>query len=132
MNYHIVSVSKKAVTSHNTILSSIPILGEILTAIDFIILVKLANDGITLDNASLFFMRFISIGASLMAVSQIIEWRLPSIEKENSLEINLLAFTLIVVFNFFFMWIFQEIYINTIFELLSKIREQLNQIGNFK
>ncbi|WCR29700.1 hypothetical protein L3476_13830 [Paenibacillus thiaminolyticus] len=111
-----------------SVVSNIPILDNILTAIDFIFLHQYMSDGITVDNIGGFITRLISIAATLYTMAKLMDLKVPSLNDDTVIKV---IFVIIAIgIHFCFSYITQMIYVELLLKTVLKAHQLINDLHN--
>ncbi|REK75185.1 hypothetical protein [Paenibacillus paeoniae] len=115
----------------NSVVSNIPVLGELLTLIDFLFIFDHLNQGLTISNMQQFLLRVVSLIATLYTAIKINDLGLNRFNEFFGDEriIKYITIVAAIVIHMVIYFIFHKMYIETIFALLHRITDELNKIN---
>ncbi len=117
-------------TLEGSFLSNLPILGDILTFFDVIVTFYYMRVGLTDENVITFFMRVISLLATIYTITALYRFRIHPNSEEEYL-FNILIFPLMTLIHAGFIYIFKSICF-PIFDLADKTVQLIDVTGKIK
>ncbi|NOU66835.1 hypothetical protein GC096_22565 [Paenibacillus sp. LMG 31461] len=118
----------------NSVASNIPLLGELLTVIDFLYLTHYLNHGLDLNNMEQFLLRAVSLAATAYTAIKMFDWgfyRLNELFNDSpdfAPIVKGLTIVVAIIIHFFIYFALHTIYIDTLYQLFHRVQVELDTV----
>ncbi|MEK4994457.1 hypothetical protein BSK62_17045 [Paenibacillus odorifer] len=119
----------------NSIASNTPILGELLTVIDYFYLTHYLNHGLDMSNMENFLLRAVSLGATAYTAITLYDWgfyKLKELFKDSdelAPIIQLITIIVAIIIHFVIYYFLYTVYVETLFTLFHKLNTEMEKIN---
>ncbi|MBO9604988.1 MAG: hypothetical protein J7639_03515 [Paenibacillaceae bacterium] len=118
----------------NSVASNTPILGEILTVIDFLYFNHYLNQGLDINNMEQFLLRAISLAATAYTAIKLNDFGLHKLNElfndspEFAPVIKGITIVCAIVIHFFIYFALHIMYIDTLYSLFHRVQEEMDKV----
>ncbi|TDF92947.1 hypothetical protein [Paenibacillus piri] len=118
----------------NSVVSNIPILGELLTVIDFLFLFNYLNDGLDLYNIEQVVLRVISLAATAYTLIILNEWGFDKLNElfndspDYARIIKVITIVVAIIIHYFVYFILHAIYIDIFYQIIHKVQIEFDKV----